>query len=122
MNERSQRRPQVSVRLGGELREAVERRARQECRSVSNCIAAIVAAAVDQDQGAAARPKPSTPPSPLIALVSDAKACARRLAELKTTMDEIEKAQATLDAHRSAVAADKASGDAREKALRDPTG
>jgi hypothetical protein len=55
----------------------------------------------------------------LIALVSDAKACARRLAELKTTMDEIEKAQATLDAHRSAVAADKASGDAREKALRE---
>ena len=54
MNEQSQRRPQVSVRLGGELREAVERRARQERRSVSNCIAAIVAAAVDKDQGAAA--------------------------------------------------------------------
>ena len=53
-DEQTQRRPQVSVRLGDELREAVERRARTERRSVSNCIAAIVAAAVDQDRGAAA--------------------------------------------------------------------
>jgi hypothetical protein len=53
MSDQTQRRPQVSVRLGDELREAVERRARAERRSVSNCIAAIVAAAVHSDQAAA---------------------------------------------------------------------
>jgi hypothetical protein len=36
----------------------------------------------------------------LIGLISDAKACARRLAELKAAMDEIEAAQSRLDADR----------------------
>jgi hypothetical protein len=44
----------ISTRLPPQLAEAVERRARQERRSVSNCIAAIVAAAVSDDRGAAA--------------------------------------------------------------------
>jgi predicted transcriptional regulator len=54
MSDQNQRRPQVSVRLGDELREAVERCARAERRSVSNCNAAIVAAAVEPERGAAA--------------------------------------------------------------------
>jgi hypothetical protein len=53
MSDQSQRRPQVSVRLGDELREAVEKRARAERRSVSNYIAALVASAIDRDQAAA---------------------------------------------------------------------
>jgi hypothetical protein len=44
----------VSTRLPPQLAAAVERRAREERRSVSNCIAAIVAAAVGEDRGAAA--------------------------------------------------------------------
>jgi hypothetical protein len=54
MSEQTQRRPQVSVRLGDALREVVERRARAERRSVSNLIAVIVADAVGEDRGAAA--------------------------------------------------------------------
>jgi hypothetical protein len=53
MTDQTQRRPQVSVRLGDELREAVEKRARAERRSVSNYIAALVASAIDRDQAAA---------------------------------------------------------------------
>jgi hypothetical protein len=53
-DEEDQRRAvQVSTRLEPELVRAVEQRARAERRSVSNCIAAIVAAAVDRDQAAA---------------------------------------------------------------------
>jgi hypothetical protein len=55
----------------------------------------------------------------LIALIGDAKACARRLAELQATIDAAEKAQAQLDADRRAVAADKAAADEREKTLRE---
>jgi CopG-like RHH_1 or ribbon-helix-helix domain, RHH_5 len=54
MSDQTQRRPQVSVRLGDELREVVEQRARAERRSVSNYIAVLVAAAVGEDRGAAA--------------------------------------------------------------------
>jgi hypothetical protein len=43
---------QISTRLEPELAKAVEQRARQERRSVSNCVAAIVAAVVGR--GAAA--------------------------------------------------------------------
>jgi predicted transcriptional regulator len=53
MSDQTQRRPQVSVRLGDELREVVEQRARAERRSVSNYIAALVASAIDRDQAAA---------------------------------------------------------------------
>ena len=45
---------QVSTRLEPELARVIERRAREERRSVSYCIAAIIAAAVGQDRGAAA--------------------------------------------------------------------
>jgi hypothetical protein len=45
---------QVSTRLPLQLVKAVEQRARVERRSVSNCIAAIVAAAVEPERGAAA--------------------------------------------------------------------
>jgi hypothetical protein len=45
---------QVSTRLEPELVRAVEQRARAERRSVSNCIAAIIASAVNQDRGVAA--------------------------------------------------------------------
>jgi hypothetical protein len=44
----------VSTRLPPQLAAAVERRAREERRSVSNCIAAIVAAAVGEDRKGAA--------------------------------------------------------------------
>jgi hypothetical protein len=40
--------------LPRQLAAAVEQRARQEHRSISNCIAAIVAAAVEPERGAAA--------------------------------------------------------------------
>jgi hypothetical protein len=54
-DEEDQRRAvQVSTRLEPELVRALEQRARTERRSVSNCIAAIVAAAVGQDRGVAA--------------------------------------------------------------------
>jgi hypothetical protein len=45
---------QVSTRLEPELAKAVEQRAKDERRSVSNCIAAIVAAAVEPERGATA--------------------------------------------------------------------
>jgi hypothetical protein len=45
---------QVSTRLEPELVRAVEQRARAERRSLSNCIAAIIASAVGEDQGVAA--------------------------------------------------------------------
>jgi hypothetical protein len=45
---------QVSTRLEPELVRAIERRARAERRSVSNYLANVIAAAVDQDRGAAA--------------------------------------------------------------------
>jgi hypothetical protein len=54
-DEEDQRRAvQVSTRLEPELVRAVEQRARAERRSVSNCIAAIIASAVGQDRGVAA--------------------------------------------------------------------
>jgi hypothetical protein len=40
--------------LEPELVRAIERRARAERRSISNCIAAIIASAVGQDRGVAA--------------------------------------------------------------------
>jgi hypothetical protein len=46
----SNRTLQISTRLEPELVRAIEQRARQERRSVSNCIAAIVAAAVGADR------------------------------------------------------------------------
>jgi hypothetical protein len=45
---------QVSTRLEPELVRAIERRARAERCSISNCIAAIIASAVGQDRGVAA--------------------------------------------------------------------
>jgi hypothetical protein len=44
---------QVSTRLEPEFVRAIERRARAERRSISNCIAAIIASAVGQDRGVA---------------------------------------------------------------------
>jgi hypothetical protein len=45
---------QISTRLPRQLAAAVEQRARSERRSVSNYLATVIAAAVDQDRGAAA--------------------------------------------------------------------
>jgi hypothetical protein len=53
-DEEGKRAVQVSTRLERELVRALERRARAERRSVSNCIAAIVAAAVEPERGRAA--------------------------------------------------------------------
>ena len=58
----------------------------------------------------------------LIALVTDAKACAKRLDELQRQIEAAAKAQAKLEAdreqHERSVAAAKAALDAREAALR----
>jgi hypothetical protein len=50
----STRAVQISTRLEPELVRAIEQRARLERRSISNCIASLIAAAVSGDQGAAA--------------------------------------------------------------------
>jgi hypothetical protein len=44
----------VQISTKPELVRAIERRARAERRSISNCIAAIIASAVGQDRGVAA--------------------------------------------------------------------
>jgi hypothetical protein len=57
----------------------------------------------------------------LIALITDVKACAKRLDELRATIDAAEKAQAHLaadrDAHARDVAAATTASAAREKSL-----
>jgi hypothetical protein len=55
----------------------------------------------------------------LIGLIVDAKACSKRLAELQTTIDAAQKAQAQFAADRGAHARTVAATDAREGALRD---
>jgi hypothetical protein len=44
----------VQISTKPELVRAIERRARAERRSISNCVAAIIASAVGQDRGVAA--------------------------------------------------------------------
>jgi hypothetical protein len=57
--------------------------------------------------------------SALIALVSDTKSCAKRLAELRATIDAAEKAQAQLDADRAAHARTMAADEERAKSVRE---
>jgi uncharacterized protein YfcZ (UPF0381/DUF406 family) len=55
----------------------------------------------------------------LIALITDAKACAKRLTELQAKLDAAEEAQAKLDAEARSLAADKAAVDEQIKAVRE---